>query len=367
MLNYKKQLSVVTVVASLISVLVPSFAQAGLDGIPNNCVYSYGFNKAAGGYECRGWYGGLGLGVAFIEPAFDDVQGNGLDQTAYMLLPNVYAGYDFNHNWGAEVHYSNLNAAKFETGLATGLEIKYDYIGVSGLFHFKSHLPTSGGPVPGLNGYAKFGLGKLLTSVKTPADNNLEVELRHVAPVQVHFGFGAEYMFHNGWGIRTEYMTHDIDSADFTVSVINRAMRVVEPFVLEFPTKAIKAAKSTAPEICNNPAGVMDGIEFVVNSTQLTADAETVLDNIVMQLFDYPSVKLEVRAHTDSDGDVNSNQQLSNGRARTVQDYLYARGITNIIAKGYGESRPLVENNSKKNKAKNRRVEIEIKSNECKS
>jgi len=363
--NFKSAFSCSVLMGALVTLMTPVVANAGLDGIPDNCVYSYGFNKAEGGYNCRGWYAGLGTGLSFLKPEFDGTQGEGVEEVNHFLVPNIYAGYDFNHNWGAEVHYSNLNAAKFEKGLAAGLEIKYDYIGASGLFHFKSHLPTSGGPLPGLNGYAKFGLGKLLTSVKTPADNNLEVELRHVAPVQVHFGFGAEYMFHSGWGIRTEYMTHDIDAAELTLSVINRAARVVKPFVLAFPTAAVKA-KAKALEICNNPTGVMDGIEFVVNSAQLTASAETVLDNIVLQLFDYPNIKLEVRAHTDSDGADDFNQQLSEERASTVQNYFYVRGFVNIKSKGYGESQPIAQNDSAKNKAKNRRVEIEILSNECK-
>ncbi|NRB78976.1 MAG: OmpA family protein [Saccharospirillaceae bacterium] len=367
MFNNKMKLTCSVFLSSVVSLLLPTFAQAALDGIPDNCEYSEKFAEAQGGYTCRGWYAGLGLGLSFIEPELGGDLTDTVDNTVHALIPNIYAGYDFNHNWGAEIQYSNLNAATFETGVVKGLKIKYDYIGVSGLFHFKNHLPTSGGPLPGLNGYAKFGIGKLLTSVKEQPESGLVVNHNQKASMQVHFGFGAEYMRHDGWGVRAEYLTNDKDAAELTVSILNRISRVIDPVVPVpvLPPVAKKPVVLLVPAICNAPTGIMEGVEFIVDSAKLTKSATVLLDGIVLQLADYSKVELEVRAHTDSDAPADYNQQLSEDRAKSVKDYLYARGLLNIESFGFGETQPIVENNTDENKARNRRVEIEILSNEC--
>ncbi len=76
-----------------------------------------------------------------------------------------------------------------------------------------------------------------------------------------------------------------------------------------------------------------------------------------------PTRTIEIGAHTDSDGPDVYNQDLSERRARAVVEYLVREGVagTNLKAVGYGESRPLVPNDSPANKQKNRRVEFIVK------
>lgn len=75
----------------------------------------------------------------------------------------------------------------------------------------------------------------------------------------------------------------------------------------------------------------------------------------------HPS-KLVIEGHTDSDGDEAANQELSVRRAETVRDYLIQNfeEITPdmVSAQGYGESRPLVRNDTPENRALNRRIEV---------
>ena len=56
------------------------------------------------------------------------------------------------------------------------------------------------------------------------------------------------------------------------------------------------------------------------------------------------------------------NETFSQSRAESVVQYLIAKGIdaSRLVAKGYGESKPTVPNNSEKNKQINRRVEFTI-------
>ena len=80
-------------------------------------------------------------------------------------------------------------------------------------------------------------------------------------------------------------------------------------------------------------------------------------------LFFFDLAYFEITAgHTDSDGSESFNQKLSEGRAQSAVNYLISKGISasRLVAKGYGESIPMEENDSKEHKAKNRRVELKI-------
>jgi OOP family OmpA-OmpF porin len=70
--------------------------------------------------------------------------------------------------------------------------------------------------------------------------------------------------------------------------------------------------------------------------------------------------KIEIAGHTDSQGDAEYNQGLSERRAQAVADYLVAHGAngSNLAVKGYGESHPVADNGSKEGRAANRRVEL---------
>ncbi len=76
-----------------------------------------------------------------------------------------------------------------------------------------------------------------------------------------------------------------------------------------------------------------------------------------------PTRTIEVGAHTDSGGPDIYNQDLSERRARAVVEHLVREGVNgaNLRAVGFGESRPLVPNDSPANKQKNRRVEFTVK------
>jgi outer membrane protein OmpA-like peptidoglycan-associated protein len=69
-----------------------------------------------------------------------------------------------------------------------------------------------------------------------------------------------------------------------------------------------------------------------------------------------------IEGHTDNVGSHESNQRLSLARAIAVEEFLISRGVPRerLEAKGYGETRPLVDNTTPENRADNRRVEIVI-------
>jgi outer membrane protein OmpA-like peptidoglycan-associated protein len=77
-------------------------------------------------------------------------------------------------------------------------------------------------------------------------------------------------------------------------------------------------------------------------------------------LLAYPGLTVEVEGHTDSVGNDSYNQALSDRRANSVRDYLVQQGIAanSIVSRGYGESKPLVSNDTAAGRQQNRRVEL---------
>ena len=74
----------------------------------------------------------------------------------------------------------------------------------------------------------------------------------------------------------------------------------------------------------------------------------------------YPQRKVQIEGFTDSVGNENFNQELSEQRANVVRAALLDRGITSDRAstRGYGESLPVASNDNKAGRQLNRRVEI---------
>lgn len=105
-----------------------------------------------------------------------------------------------------------------------------------------------------------------------------------------------------------------------------------------------------------------DNIYFASGSATLRPESYGVLDGVAILLRDNANVRVQIAGHTDSDGSESSNQTLSENRARSVYDYLTSAGISGsrLTTIGYGESVPVVPNNSAANKARNRRIEFTV-------
>ena len=105
-----------------------------------------------------------------------------------------------------------------------------------------------------------------------------------------------------------------------------------------------------------------NSVYFATGSSRLESRSEPVLDSIVEIVGRCPELSIQVGGHTDSDGTEAENLALSEARARAVRTYLVDAGADGdrIEAVGYGESLPVVENDSSENKARNRRIEFTI-------
>ena len=117
---------------------------------------------------------------------------------------------------------------------------------------------------------------------------------------------------------------------------------------------------------------VRDGDELILtmpsNITFDTARADVkpefhrVLGAVADVLAEYDKTYIDITGHTDSQGEWDYNQQLSEQRASSVGGLLAGQGVISerIVVQGYGESRPIAENTSAAGRAENRRVDLKL-------
>jgi len=101
---------------------------------------------------------------------------------------------------------------------------------------------------------------------------------------------------------------------------------------------------------------------FATGSSQLQGGASTRLNKLVTFLNQYPERTVLIEGHTDSIGNADYNQGLSQQRADSVRNYLTQQGIGSqrLSASGLGLTQPVADNSSSAGRQQNRRVEIII-------
>ena len=109
----------------------------------------------------------------------------------------------------------------------------------------------------------------------------------------------------------------------------------------------------------------LNNVFFDFDKWDLRPESFVELDRVVKLLNENPAVEIEMSAHTDSRGSDDYNFKLSDNRARSVMEYILSKGIApnRIISQGYGETKPVVPNDTDENRQLNRRVEFKILKN----
>ncbi len=131
-----------------------------------------------------------------------------------------------------------------------------------------------------------------------------------------------------------------------------------KPFV-----KNIRIAKGAVPlydKFLVDGKFVTTGIKFDVNKASIKPESMGTINYVVKMMQDHPELKFSVEGHTDSDGADANNQTLSEARAQAIVNKLIESGIAKerLSSKGWGESKPIIANDSPEGKAQNRRVEF---------
>jgi len=106
----------------------------------------------------------------------------------------------------------------------------------------------------------------------------------------------------------------------------------------------------------------MRNIEFESGEAELLTSSFPEIDRLVKLMEEQQSIKIILNGHTDNVGNEEDNLILSRRRAEAVQNYLINKNIdsSRIEIRAFGESRPILDNDSEENRAMNRRIEFEI-------
>jgi OOP family OmpA-OmpF porin len=105
-------------------------------------------------------------------------------------------------------------------------------------------------------------------------------------------------------------------------------------------------------------------IVFPPSSSDIDRAADKVMDALAEALKDCGAVKIEIGGHTDGQGSETGNLSLSSARADAVLLALLTRqvDVSGFVAKGYGESQPLGDNETDAGREANRRIEFKLAS-----
>ncbi len=107
----------------------------------------------------------------------------------------------------------------------------------------------------------------------------------------------------------------------------------------------------------------LDRIFFVTAKWDLLPESNEQLQEVIDLLNEYPDMEIEIHGHTDSRGDDNYNLNLSKNRAKSVYKYLIDTGgidANRLKYKGFGEKKPVADNNTSEGRQLNRRVEFTV-------
>jgi outer membrane protein OmpA-like peptidoglycan-associated protein len=107
---------------------------------------------------------------------------------------------------------------------------------------------------------------------------------------------------------------------------------------------------------------VLHNVFFDTREYTLKTASTIELDRLVTLMKDNPTMIVEISGHTDDVGNDQTNLTLSANRAKAVVQYMMDKGIAadRMIARGYGESKPVADNSTEAGRAQNRRTEFKI-------
>ncbi len=163
------------------------------------------------------------------------------------------------------------------------------------------------------------------------------------------FTIGVNYLF--GKGAESKLCAPGIVSEGGGVTQamkdrINYNSRVIDKYVLSIANDKL----------------VLTGVNFEFNKSILTPESDDTLDKTVKILKDKPSIKVEIRGYTDSEGSNDYNVGLSLDRAKAVRNHLISKGIdaNRLTTVSMGQTGSVYDNKTEEGREMNRKVVLRI-------
>lgn len=153
-------------------------------------------------------------------------------------------------------------------------------------------------------------------------------------------------------------------SQSIYLNPIEKVVKKPEPVKEEAPKPEpkIEVSKENSPVKIEENKFRLDKVLFEIGESKLLPDSYEQLDGLLKMLKEDPKMTIVVEGHTDNVGDPTQNKRLSLERAYNVREYLISKGIAGfrIQFKGYGDTKPIADNNTEEGRKMNRRVEFVI-------
>jgi outer membrane protein OmpA-like peptidoglycan-associated protein len=240
-------------------------------------------------------------------------------------LDDSYLDYQINFNFGSEWRIGENWKLKTELGYHSVATSKFD-----GVYGTGSWGGLLGGPS---DTYMTFDLGLLY-----------------------YFGYGEKSNIcdlYEGIEARVDY-----DRIENMIKKYATPPTEVDYNRIEEIVKKYKSGGSAAVE----DNWVLLGINFDFNKANIKPEALPIMYHAAEVLLANPDIKVEIQGHTDNIGSDGYNQKLSERRAQTVRDFLVAKGVAanRLTTVGFGETRPVLDNNTPQNRELNRRIEFKV-------
>lgn len=274
-------------------------------------------------------------------------------------------GYDLSRMFSVEGYLADLGTAEVDfLGTAAG-SIDYQVLGLSLLGYLvnsRSGLSLADSDADGLfrreglSLYGRVGIGHM----ENEAEN---VEYFRDYSTHVAFGVGLEYGFRNGYALRSEFMSMDTDAKYLNVGLLKRFGDVPVAIPPAVPKPPVVVPETTLPEkpVAIEPV-VPPLVYFEFDKSDISAEDAAKLQAFATSMQDN-QLEIVIDGHTDWIAPEQYNMSLSVRRAEAVYNYLASRGVATkrMTTMGYGETRPISNNNTVNGRALNRRVEIRIR------
>ena len=310
------------------------------------------------------WYAGFNLGESRLSLDTSELervmQSKGLPLTTLSRNTNdtgfkIYTGAALNDYFAIEGGYFDLGEVDFDAR-ATGETTNYP---LSGNFQSKGLNLDLVARMFLTNSFA-------VTSRLGLTYNDTDARLDYQAPIDLNqfntsqhymkqkFGVGLEYKLNKNFSMRADLERYRMDElwgdqGDFKLLSMGFVYLYDQQTPYNEPTPAPMAEQpqqaDAAPMMATEtPLRVaLSDVHFAFNQSELTAETKAILAKHVEVLKQQPNSQVQIAGYTSASGTEAYNQQLSERRAKAVEQYLITEGgldsarLTNI---GYGETDP---------------------------
>jgi OOP family OmpA-OmpF porin len=328
-----------------------------------------------------GWYGGLNIGPSSASIDDDRIR-SGLTTRGFTTTSiddddsdfgwKILAGRKFNRHFAVEGGYFNLGEFGYTAHTTGGNQ--------TGATKFQGLNLDAVGILPLSQKFAALGrIGLTYTEAKgTFSGVGVDDPSPKKSEGNYKVGAGLQYDFTNSLGMRAEWERYRVnDAVGNKGSVDMLTVGLVYIFDAAKPVpKAAAQPEPVPPPVAAAPAqkpvlvivpivakteqycSILD-IQFEINQKTVQRESEEKIDKVGIFMRKYPKTTAVIEGHSDEVGSAADNMKLSERRAESVVTYLVDRnGIarSRLKAVGYGETRPIGDNNTEAGKRMNRRI-----------